>query len=180
MRMRPKEAVADIAVDQIKEQAKGIEGAEGKRAVQRDKRAQNLAAMGLVTREGSRYFVKTAAARGRQESYEVWRDENGRVRCTCAEFERLWAGDQAFRCEHILAVKHSLATNNVEQTEVCSGWERAEVCSVSSAEQIEVCSTRECLTARMCSHRKAGSSARRRSNSAHEQCTRPFSSRQTS
>jgi hypothetical protein len=109
--MRPKEAVTDVAVDQIKEQAKGIEGAEGKKAAQRDRRAQNLAAMGLVTREGSRYFVKTAAARGRQESYEVWRDETGRVRCSCAEFERLWAGDQAFRCEHILAVKHSLAAN---------------------------------------------------------------------
>jgi hypothetical protein len=109
--MRPKEAVAEFAVDQVKEQAKGAEGAEGKKAVQRDRRAQNLAAMGLVTREGSRYFVKTAAARGRQESYEVWRDENGRVRCSCPEFERLSAGDQAFRCEHILAVKHSLAAN---------------------------------------------------------------------
>src|SRR5215470_6817494 len=106
--MRPKEAVADVAVDQIKEQAKG---AEGKKAVQRDGRAQSLAAMGLVTREGSRYFVKTAAARGRQESYEVWRDENGRVRCSCPEFERLLADDQGFRCEHILAVKHSLAAN---------------------------------------------------------------------
>src|SRR5215470_18118045 len=106
--MRPKEAVADVAVDQIKEQAKG---AEGKKSAQRDRRAQSLAAMGLVTREGSRYFVKTAVARGRQESYEVWRDENGRVRCSCAEFERLWADDPAFRCEHILAVKHSLAAN---------------------------------------------------------------------
>jgi hypothetical protein len=106
--MRPKEAVADVAVDQVKEQAKG---AEGKKAVQRDRRAQSLAAMGSVTREGSRYFVKTAAARGRQESYEVWRDENGRVRCSCPEFEQLSAGDQAFRCEHILAVKHSLAAN---------------------------------------------------------------------
>jgi hypothetical protein len=109
--MRPKEAVTDVAVDQIKEQAKGIEGAESKKAVQRDRRAQSLAAMGLVTREGSRYFVKTATARGRQEGYEVWRDETGRVRCSCAEFERLWAGDPAFRCEHILAVKHSLAAN---------------------------------------------------------------------
>jgi hypothetical protein len=117
--MRPKEAVADVAGDQIKEQVKGVGGAEGKKAGQRDRRAQNLAAMGLVTREGSRYFVKTAAARGRQESYEVWRDETGRVRCSCAEFERLWAGDQAYRCEHILAVKHSLA----EQTEVCSTTE---------------------------------------------------------
>src|SRR5262245_63197375 len=86
--------------------------------------------MGSVTREGSRYFVKTAAARGRQERYEVWRDENGRVRCSCAEFERLWAGDQAFRCEHILAVKHSLV-------------ERTEVCSTEDAEQTEVFSTSE-------------------------------------
>jgi outer membrane biosynthesis protein TonB len=96
-------------VDRIKEQAKGIEESGVKKAVQRDKRAQSLAAMGLVTREGSRYFVKTATARGRQESHEVWRDESGRVRCSCAEFERLWADDPAFRCEHILAVKHSLA-----------------------------------------------------------------------
>jgi hypothetical protein len=108
--MKPKKAVADVAVDQIKEQAKGIEGTEGKKAVLRDRRAQSLAAMGLVTREGSRYFVKTAAARG-QESYEVWRDDAGRVRCSCAEFERLWTSDQAFRCEHIMAVKHSLAAN---------------------------------------------------------------------
>jgi hypothetical protein len=115
--MRPKEAVADVGADQIKEQAKGIEGAEGKKAVQRDRRAQSLAAMGLVAREGSRYLVKTAAARGRHESYEVWRDENGRVHCSCAEFERLWADDPAFRCEHILAVKHSLAANNVEHSQ---------------------------------------------------------------
>src|SRR6266508_1661272 len=135
--MRPKEAVADVAVDQIKEQAKGIGGEEGKKAVQRDRRAQNLATMGLVTREGSRYFVKTAAARGRQESYEVWRDENGRVRCSCPEFERLWAGDQAFRCEHILAVKHSLA----EQTEVCSTEDVKQTSSRSKLEQTKSCST---------------------------------------
>src|SRR5512145_1192364 len=110
-RMNSKEAVADVTADRIKGRAKGIDGAEGKKAVQRDKRAQSLAATGLVTREGARYFVKTAAARGRQESYEVWRDESGRVRCSCAEFERLWEDDPAFRCEHILAVKHSLAAN---------------------------------------------------------------------
>ncbi|HKQ78623.1 MAG TPA: Rad52/Rad22 family DNA repair protein [Blastocatellia bacterium] len=84
------------------------------RSNQLDKRAQSLAAMGLVTREGSRYHVKTAAAHGRQESYEVWRDENGRIRCSCPEFERLSA-DPAFRCEHILAIKYSLATNREEQ-----------------------------------------------------------------
>jgi hypothetical protein len=120
--MSSREAVTGTTVDQIKEQVKeqasGIEGTEGKKAVQRDRRAQSLAGMGLVTREGSRYFVKSAAARGRQESYEVWRDENGRVRCSCAEFERLWAGDPAFRCEHILAVKHSLAANVAEEAAI--------------------------------------------------------------
>src|SRR5215831_18598522 len=120
--MRSREAVTGTTVDQIKEQVKeqasGIEGTEGKKAVQRDRRAQSLAAMGLVTREGSRYFVKSAAARGRQESYEVWRDENGRVRCSCAEFERLCAGDPAFRREHILAVKHSLAANVAEEAAI--------------------------------------------------------------
>lgn len=104
-------AVTDTMVDQIKEQARELEETDAQKAVQRDRRAQSLAAMGLVTREGSRYFVKTATARGRQESHEVWRDENGRVRCSCAEFERLWSDDPAFRCEHILAVKHSLASN---------------------------------------------------------------------
>jgi hypothetical protein len=81
------------------------------KSAQRDKRAQSLAAMGMVRREGSRYFVKSAALGGRQESYEVWRDENGRVRCSCAEFERQSPDDAAFRCEHILAVKYSLSAN---------------------------------------------------------------------
>jgi hypothetical protein len=108
--MRSK-AVTDISIDQIREQAKGIEEGRSRKTDQRDRRAQSLAAMGLVTREGSRYFVKSAAARGQQESYEVWRDESGRVRCSCAEFERLWAEAPSFRCEHILAVKHSLAAN---------------------------------------------------------------------
>ncbi len=107
--MRSIEAVTDATADQIEGREKGVgKGGSGK-AIQRERRARNLAAMGLVTREGSRYFVKTAAARGRQESYEVWRDGNGRVRCSCDEFERSCAGDPAFRCEHILAVKHSLA-----------------------------------------------------------------------
>jgi Rad52/22 family double-strand break repair protein len=110
--MRSKETVADVTTDRIRDKAKRTEEDGDKKAVQRDRRAQSLAAMGMVTREGSRYFVKTAVARGRQESHEVWRDEDGRVRCSCAEFERLWAaGDPTFRCEHILAVKHSLAAN---------------------------------------------------------------------
>jgi hypothetical protein len=109
------EVIADANVERVKSRAKsnleGAEGAEDKRAAQRDKRAQSLAAMGLVTREGSRYLVKTASARGRQESYEIRRDENGRVCCSCAEFERMSADAPAFRCEHILAVKYSLTMN---------------------------------------------------------------------
>ncbi len=97
-----KEAVAEIALHPKNEDA------ERKKAAQRDKRAQSLAAMGLVTREGSRYHIKSAAMRGQQENYEVWRDERGRVRCSCAEFERQSSDDPAFRCEHILAVKYSL------------------------------------------------------------------------
>jgi len=109
-----KEAIAGADAERIKGRAKSAtEGAEAPEVTEdkKAKRAQSLAAMGLVTREGSRYLVKTAAARGRQESYEVWRDEHGRVCCSCAEFERLSANDTAFRCEHILAVKYSLAMN---------------------------------------------------------------------
>jgi hypothetical protein len=110
--MRSKETVSDIAIGQGKDQGKsnirGAAGGETQKAAQRDKRAQNLAAMGLVTRDGSRYSVKTATFRGREERYEVWRDDKGRVRCTCAEFTELSEERPTFRCEHILAVKYFL------------------------------------------------------------------------
>lgn len=80
----------------------------------RDKRAQGIAAMGLVTREGDRFRVATPTLRGRKSSYEVWRDDTGKVRCSCLEFEEEAAQDSAFRCEHILAVKHSLLARNTE------------------------------------------------------------------
>ncbi len=85
-----------------------------KKAIMRDKRAQGIAAMGLVTREGDRFRVATPTLRGRKASYEVWRDDTGRVRCTCLEFEEGSASDPAFRCEHVLAVKHSLIAGNTE------------------------------------------------------------------
>jgi len=100
---------------------------------QLEKRAQSLAALGLVRREGSRYYVKTAAAHGRQESYEVWRDENGRVRCTCPEFEPKSAEVPAFRCEHILAIKYSLATNR-EENEMNSAAEEKEITQPAQTE----------------------------------------------
>ena len=88
--------------------------ATDRKAVMRDKRAQGIAAMGLVTREGDRFRVLTPTLRGRKQSYEVWRDETGKVRCSCLEFEEQVASDPHFRCEHVLAVKHSLLARNTE------------------------------------------------------------------
>jgi hypothetical protein len=85
-----------------------------KSAVMRDKRAQGIAAMGLVKREGDRFRVATPSLRGRSVSYEVWRDAEGKVRCSCLEFEEQSSNDTNFRCEHILAVKHSLLAKNTE------------------------------------------------------------------
>ncbi len=85
-----------------------------KKAIMRDKRAQGIAAMGLVTRENDRFRVATPTLRGRKTSYEVWRDDTGKVRCTCLEFEEGEANDSTFRCEHVLAVKHSLIARNTE------------------------------------------------------------------
>lgn len=85
-----------------------------KKAIMRDKRAQGIAAMGLVTREGDRFRVTTPSLRGKRSSYEVWRDDAGKVRCSCLEFEEQSIEDTQFRCEHILAVKHSLLARNTE------------------------------------------------------------------
>ncbi|HYE14905.1 MAG TPA: SWIM zinc finger family protein, partial [Pyrinomonadaceae bacterium] len=85
-----------------------------KKSLMRDKRAQGIAAMGLVNREGDRFRVTTPTLRGRRASYEVWRDEAGKVRCTCLEFEEQSAADASFRCEHILAVKHALLNKSTE------------------------------------------------------------------
>src|SRR5437763_14367186 len=83
-------------------------------AIMRDKRAQGIAAMGLVTRDGDRFHVATPSLRGRTAKYEVWRDEAGKVRCSCLEYEEHASEDATFRCEHILAVKHSLLAKNSE------------------------------------------------------------------
>ncbi|HEX8772257.1 MAG TPA: Rad52/Rad22 family DNA repair protein [Pyrinomonadaceae bacterium] len=85
-----------------------------RKAILRDKRAQGIAAMGLVTREGDRFRVATPTLRGRKSSYEVWRDDTGKVRCSCLEYEEQASTDASFRCEHILAVKHSLLAKNTE------------------------------------------------------------------
>lgn len=90
--------------------------ATDKKNIMRDKRAQGIASMGLVSREGDKFRVMTPGLRGKSVSYEVWRDAKGKVRCTCLEFEEVSAQESSFRCEHILAVKHSiLAKNNKPQ-----------------------------------------------------------------
>jgi Rad52/22 family double-strand break repair protein len=83
----------------------------------RDKRAQGIAAMGLVQREGDKFSVSAPTLRGRKASFEVWRDEAGKVRCNCPEFEEQSANDTTYRCEHILAVKHALLLKNTEGSE---------------------------------------------------------------
>ncbi|MCA1638211.1 MAG: SWIM zinc finger family protein, partial [Acidobacteria bacterium] len=80
----------------------------------REKRAKSIAAMGLVNREADKFRVSTPSLRGKQTSYEVWRNEAGKIRCNCLEFEESAAGDAAFRCEHILAVKYALVSKNTE------------------------------------------------------------------
>ena len=85
-----------------------------KKSLMRDKRAQGIAAMGLVNREGDRFRVTTPTLRGKRASYEVWRDDAGKVRCSCLEFEEHSVEEQGYRCEHILAVKHALLNRNTE------------------------------------------------------------------
>src|SRR5262245_47937534 len=85
------------------------DSSNARQALQRERRAQSLAAMGLVSREGDRFRVLTAALPDHQESYQVWRDENRRPRCSCREFEELSVDHPVFRCEHILAVKYWLS-----------------------------------------------------------------------
>ena len=80
----------------------------------KDKRAKSIAAMGLVNREGDKFLVSTPSLRGKQTSYEVWRNEAGKIRCNCLEFEEAAVSDAGFRCEHILAVKYALVAKNTE------------------------------------------------------------------
>jgi hypothetical protein len=72
----------------------------------RTKRAKLIAAMGLVNRNDHGFNVKSPTRN--KDNFRVWRDDKGRVRCSCAEFEGESKEDPKFRCEHILAVKYHL------------------------------------------------------------------------
>jgi Rad52/22 family double-strand break repair protein len=69
-------------------------------------RAKTIAAMGMVERDYDGFNVVSPGVK--KQSYRVWRDEEGRVRCNCAEYEERQEDDARFRCEHILAVKFHL------------------------------------------------------------------------
>jgi len=73
----------------------------------REKRGQGLAARDAVRRDGDSFLVSNLSLRrGTATEYRVSRDVNGRVSCTCAEFDLEATAKPAFRCEHIHAVKH--------------------------------------------------------------------------
>jgi hypothetical protein len=72
----------------------------------RTKRAKLIAEMGLVIRDEKGFTVKSPTRSN--ETFRVWRDEKGRVRCSCLDFESQAPEDPRFRCEHILAVKYHL------------------------------------------------------------------------
>jgi hypothetical protein len=69
-------------------------------------RAKAIAAMGLVERDYEGFNVVSPGVK--KETFRIWRDEQGRVRCNCPEFEEQQKQDSRFRCEHILAVKFHL------------------------------------------------------------------------
>jgi predicted nucleic acid-binding Zn finger protein len=80
----------------------------------REKRARAIQAMGLVNREGDHFKAFTPSIKGREKWFEVRRDHVGAVICNCPEFlaEIHTIG---FRCEHILAVKHALLTQQAAE-----------------------------------------------------------------
>jgi len=106
-----------------------------KQAALRDKRARGLVAMGLVKREGDRFRVQAPSLRGRSVSYEVWRDETGKVRCSCLEYEEQSAQDLTFRCEHILAVKHALLAQNADKSVPSTDGSASEASAARAAEE---------------------------------------------
>jgi len=87
----------------------------------RAKRAESLVAMNLVKRSGDRFLVGAKQSRGKQGQHEVWRDEQKKVRCTCEDFAEAIKSDPKFRCEHIIAIKLSLARVMPEMAKTAKG-----------------------------------------------------------
>jgi hypothetical protein len=66
-----------------------------------NKRAKRIVAEGRVTKTKKGCAVKV----NDKVTYEVWRAEDGRVKCSCPRFRKWVASDPTFRCEHIWSVK---------------------------------------------------------------------------
>ena len=78
------------------------------------RKARLIAAKGLVNRENDLFRISSPSLKGKEISYKVWRNKEGKIRCSCAEFENKIIRDLTFRCEHILAVKFALKYKNTE------------------------------------------------------------------
>lgn len=84
----------------------------------RTKRAKLMVEMGLIHREDNGFNIKSLHRSS--EVFRVWRDDKGRVRCSCPDFEQYGQEDPRFRCEHILAVKYFLEPALESTTEVAT------------------------------------------------------------
>ena len=73
----------------------------------RERRGQHYAQMGLVEMRAADHFVVTPPARlGESVAFDVTRSADGRLSCTCAEFEEMVVADPQYACDHIYAVHH--------------------------------------------------------------------------
>lgn len=77
-------------------------------------RAKALAAMGMVERDHEGFSITSPGVK--KEVFRVYRNLEGRVCCTCPEFEEQSQADDKFRCEHILAVKFHLDPPNANHS----------------------------------------------------------------
>jgi hypothetical protein len=87
-------------------------------------RAKAIAAMGLVERDYEGFNVVSPGIK--KETFRIFRDEQGRVRCTCAEFEGRASEEPRFRCEHILAVKFHLEPPDEAVSPVATSGDQAQ------------------------------------------------------
>jgi hypothetical protein len=78
-------------------------------------RGKALAEMGLVEKDYDGFNVISPGIK--RETFRIWRDEQGKVRCNCTEFEEQITLNRSFRCEHIWAVKYHLTPEAESQSQ---------------------------------------------------------------
>lgn len=77
----------------------------------RNRLGQEIAALCAVRRACDYFKVTPPSFSESPPSFKVWRDNEGRVRCSCDDY--VASDEAAFRCEHILAVKHFLLSKPI-------------------------------------------------------------------